>query len=345
MKRIIAAALSVLVGAFGYTIVDKALENRVATLESEVVELREIISQYHPQYSWLSTVTSSTTTPLQSYVDENQIAGYSYEPTGGFYYLDDKNCWQKDAKYNEIYDNFAPAVAMAIDQIRVHFTYENKDWMIQLWKGQYGWLLVGAETAVYTAPIGSYTGSISDINHYNCADKEDWLNMQLECYWSENNDGHYKKIFTRECDKYWWATGFVKGQLTKYTIPRSELKVKNRITFKSKEMADLFVLELRKCGFEEIVAGNQLIDDSYFQNGADVCLLWTTIYHDVFSNYQVSEKTSSTIPTQYAPVTTTKQNAATISQTTTSTHLDAEKHPTSFAFIELTTEQSSKNIS
>lgn len=40
MKKIIAAALSVLVGAFGYTIVDKALESRVATLESEVAELR-----------------------------------------------------------------------------------------------------------------------------------------------------------------------------------------------------------------------------------------------------------------------------------------------------------------
>lgn len=52
MKRIIAAALSVLVGAFGYTIVDKALENRVATLESEVVELREEVSKNH-QYTTL----------------------------------------------------------------------------------------------------------------------------------------------------------------------------------------------------------------------------------------------------------------------------------------------------
>ena len=47
MKKIIAAALSILLGAFGYTIVDKALEDRVATLESEVVELRENISWYH----------------------------------------------------------------------------------------------------------------------------------------------------------------------------------------------------------------------------------------------------------------------------------------------------------
>lgn len=51
MKRIIAAALSILVGAFGYTIVDSAIEDRVATLESEVVELREEVSRYHPQYT------------------------------------------------------------------------------------------------------------------------------------------------------------------------------------------------------------------------------------------------------------------------------------------------------
>lgn len=49
MKKIIAAALSILVGAFGYTIVDSAIEDRVATLESEVVELREEVSRYHPQ--------------------------------------------------------------------------------------------------------------------------------------------------------------------------------------------------------------------------------------------------------------------------------------------------------
>ena len=49
MKRIIAAALSILVGAFGYNIVDKALEDRVATLESEVVELKEEVSGYQKE--------------------------------------------------------------------------------------------------------------------------------------------------------------------------------------------------------------------------------------------------------------------------------------------------------
>ncbi|MBQ8015947.1 MAG: DUF4474 domain-containing protein [Clostridia bacterium] len=263
--------------------------------------------------------TTKAMTPLQSYLNENQILGYKYDAAGEFYYTDDKDCWQKNCGYNEVYDNLAPAAAMNIDQVRIRFTYENKDWMIQLWKGQYGWLFVGAETGVYTAPVGSYTGSTGDVNHYNCADKEDWLNMQLDCYWSENDDGHYKKIFTREYGKYWWATGFVKGQLTKYSIPRSELKAKNRITFKSKEMADLFVLELRRCGFKRAVAADQLVDDSYFQNGADVYLLWSTIYHDAFRDYQDNKKTTATTkaPTTTAKPTTTQAPTTTQKPTTT----------------------------
>ncbi len=45
MKRIIAAALSILVGAFGYTIVDEVIENRVSTLESKVAYLESIVAE------------------------------------------------------------------------------------------------------------------------------------------------------------------------------------------------------------------------------------------------------------------------------------------------------------
>lgn len=58
MKKIIALALSVLVGAFGYTIVDSAIENRVASLESQVAELQD----YHTSYSDRNS-TDATTNP------------------------------------------------------------------------------------------------------------------------------------------------------------------------------------------------------------------------------------------------------------------------------------------
>ena len=216
----------------------------------------------------------------------NQFLGYRYNAEGDFYYTDDKDCWQSNAGYNEIYDNMAAFIMMNIDQVRIRFTYEKKDWMIQLWKGQYGNLLIGAEIGVYTAPMGTYTGEVGAVNHYNCADKEDWLKMDMTCYWKENNQGSYKKAFEREYDYYWWATGFVKGQLTKYTTPRTELKVKSRITFKSTEMADLFVQGMRESGFARALGSNQLVDDSFYQKGADVWFLWTTKYHDCFVGYE-----------------------------------------------------------
>lgn len=44
MKKVIAMALSILVGAFGNTLVDKALEDRVSTLESKVDGLYDVVS-------------------------------------------------------------------------------------------------------------------------------------------------------------------------------------------------------------------------------------------------------------------------------------------------------------
>lgn len=261
-------------------------------------------------------------TPLQKYLTENALAGYKYHPEG-FYYTDDKDCWQKNAGYNEIYDNLAPAAGMPIDQIRIHFPYGGQEWMIQFWKGQYGWLFVGAEIGVYTAPLGTYSTEAGAVNHFDCADKEDWLKIQLDCYFSENDDGHYKKIFTRKYDYYWWATGFVKGQLTNYTIPKTELKTKNRITFKSEAMANAFVKELRSCGFGRAVGADQLVDDSYYQKGADVWVLWATIYHDAFTNYADSKtttKATTTKPTTTkAPTTTEKPTTTTTRPTTTTT--------------------------
>lgn len=245
----------------------------------------------------------------------SQFAGYRYNSAGNFYYTDDKDCWQKNAGYNEVYDNMAPMAGMFIDQIRIRFSYEGKDWMLQFWKGQYGFLLVGAEIGVYTAPLGTYKNEKGAINHYDCADKEDWLNMQLDCYWSENNNGHYKKIFTREYGKYWWATGFVKGQLTKYTIPKTELKLKGRITFKSTEMANLFVYGLKESGFVRAIGSDQLVDDSYYQSGADVWLLWSTIYHDCFVDENGDSVPAAT--TTKKPVTTTKKAETTKKVTTT----------------------------
>ena len=215
---------------------------------------------------------------------QQSFLGYRWSDDG-YYYCDDKDCWQKNVGYNEVYDKWAPVAAMHIDQVRIRFQYNNKNYMIQFWKGQYGFLLIGAEIGIYTCGLNEYSGNTGDINHFNCADKEDWLYMQLDCYYSEGGKGPYKRIFTRPYDLYWWATGFVKGQLTKYTAPRTELKTRNRITFKSEEQANIFVQGLKLASFVRAAAADQLVDDSYFASGKDVYVLWSTKNHDCFVGY------------------------------------------------------------
>lgn len=301
--------------------------NALTTLKKVVKTTKKAVTNAATTKKPAANNTASTTqalTPLAKWLSENQVAGYRYQPDGDYFYTDDKECWQKNAGYNEFYDNYAPAAAMFIDQIRIRFTYENKDWMLQLWKGQYGWLFVGAETGVYTAPEGTYKGGKGDANHYDCASKEDWLYMQLDCYWSKNNDGHYKKIFTREYDKYWWATGFVWGQLTKYSKPRTELKAKNRITFKSEEMASLFVQGLKEAGFVRALGADQLVDDSYYHSGKDVWLLWSSIQHDSFVGYTgTTQKTTTTTTTKATTTTTKATTTTTTTQPTTTTTTQA----------------------
>lgn len=221
---------------------------------------------------------------VKQLITSQQFAGYRWSPEGQYYYTDDKECWQSNAGYNEVYDQMTPLTAMFIDCLRVRFNYDNKDWMVQFWKGQYGWLLLGAEIGLYTAPEGENTGIHGDINHYDCAAQEDWLYMQLDCYYAEEGEGTYELLFSRPYAKYWWPTGFVKGQLTKYTAPRSELKVKARITCKDEAMTDAFVAGLKDAGFRRAASNvtSQMVDDTYYRDGNDVWVLWSNLYQTAF---------------------------------------------------------------
>ena len=221
---------------------------------------------------------------VKQLITSQQFAGYRWNPEGQYYYTDDKECWQSNAGYNEVYDQMTPLTAMFIDCLRVRFNYGGKDWMVQFWKGQYGWLLLGAEIGLYTAPEGEVSGVHGDINHYDCAAQEDWLYMQLDCYYAEQGIGPYERLFSRPYAKYWWPTGFVKGQLTKYTAPRSELKVKARITLKDEVMADAFVAALEQAGFRRAASNvtSQMVDDTYYREGVDVWILWSDLYQVAF---------------------------------------------------------------
>ena len=201
-----------------------------------------------------------------------KVLSYKYDPDGGYFYTDDKNCWQQNFGFNEGYDSMAPLGMMNYDTVRVKFVYDNQEWLVQMWKGQYGYAFVGGEVGLYNRKLGA-SGT-----HYNCAKQDDWLNMEMAFIWDRSHDGNYQTIFTRDYTKYWWCTGFVPGLET--GAPRDQFRLVTHITFESEEMANAFCREFEKQGFRRVSKLNNNETDTFVQVGADVAFVWQNIVHN-----------------------------------------------------------------
>lgn len=201
-----------------------------------------------------TTVPSTTASGNNNALFSNGLGGYKFNADGNYYFTAD-DPWQRNFGYNQAFDTAAPFVSIYMDTMRAKFRYGNKDWMVQFWKGQYGLAFIGSEIGVYTKPVDR------EVDHYDAASNEDALYMSCTCY----RNGEV--IFTREYAKYWWCTGFIPGQLEKFS-DRSELAVKCRITMKDSNMLLGFVNALKS-------APNNLVEGRHFAvEGLDVFITW-----------------------------------------------------------------------
>jgi hypothetical protein len=249
-------------------------QSETATLTEKVTELATVINTAFNEV--FSLPRAPKYIPPESKIDYESVnlASYKFDGDGNYYYTDDKECWQKNFGFNEVYDKFAPLSVMFYDTVRTTFVYDNKEWMIQMWKGQYGMVFVGGEVGVYTRAIGS-SGS-----HYVCADKPDWLNMEMAFMWDEFGDGNYVPIFNRDYEKYWWCTGFVVGFPNgKLSQTLKEFRLVHHITFKSTEMAEAFCESFEKNGFRRVAVLDNDAPDTFVQVGPDVAFVWQNINH------------------------------------------------------------------
>lgn len=202
----------------------------------------------------LITTTKPQTTTQKTPLSDSGLAGYLFNSAGDFFFTAD-DPWQRNYGYNEAFDVAAPFVSIYMDTMRAKFRYDNRDWMIQFWKGQYGLAFIGSEIGVYTKPLDR------TVEHYDAASDDDALYMACTCY----RDGEI--IFSREYGKYWWCTGFIPGQLDNFS-DRSELAVKCRITMKDSNMLLAFCNALK-------AKPNNLIEGKHFAvSGLDVFITW-----------------------------------------------------------------------
>lgn len=210
---------------------------------------------------------------LRNLLEERQILSYQYSYIDDYYYTNDKDAWQYNFGFGKIYDFVSPYILLEYDYIRVFFTYENKDWMLQMWKGQYGLVFYGGEVGIYTKEHSDE--GINEWTFFNCPAEEDWLNMEMTL-WHEDINGNWNREFTREYDKYWWCTGFKNGHL-RQEEPADELRLTGRITLKDAQMTSLVADGLAECGLAKANSKNAMGVDSIYVDGNDIHFSWQNI--------------------------------------------------------------------
>lgn len=198
-------------------------------------------------------------------VAQSSILSYMYNPQEGYYYTE-SNPWQRRFGFNPLYDYGANLFVMYYDTVRVRFQYDNLDWKIQMWKGQYGLAFVGAEIGVYTKP------STRPGTHYDSASDSNRLDMTMTLY----RNG--VRLFTRPFDKYWWITGFVPGVLNRFDNT-DELVLVSKIVFKNEDMANAFADVLHSIGFRPSLTISKGTPDTYRISGDEVSFVWRSIRH------------------------------------------------------------------
>ena len=148
-------------------------------------------------------------------------------------------CWQREMGYCKLYDELAPSVNIIIDCEPIYFEYDERRWLIELWKGQYG-MTTGGEVGIYVTDKedidipGVFSGPF-----YESVSDEERLYMRYTLL-KEN-----KPLFKRQ-GYHWWLTGFDVGVFSQ----PSNLALHVALEFPNSHMKEAFIGGLKKAGYK-----------------------------------------------------------------------------------------------
>ena len=240
---------------------------------------------------------------------ENAIKILSYQmDKNGIFYVE-KEPWQKQFGFTQIYDLASPLIQLVYGTVRVKFRYDYvyklheegankgkvvrdvtgkpvyetdekgnpipKDWMVQMWKGRYGLVMLGGEIGIYTKP------STQSAEFYYSAVAEEEIIMAMDVYQKNLEKGTTQYLFTRGPESAWWLTGFVPGSFLneQSSDKRSEVIMVGNLQFPTQEMTDIFVAAFEKAGFKKGSPG-QNFPEVYTVSGKSVKFSWQWLDHD-----------------------------------------------------------------
>ena len=159
--------------------------------------------------------------------------------------------WQRKFGFTLGYDLFSN-VNPIFNYItrRFKFNYADKEWMIQVWKGNYALITNGGEIGVYNRAPGSQG------TFYNSAADEDMLPFSLQVY--HGND----LLVSRGPETTWWLTAF---KLSRTIYLPQTLTMKFSVTLKDAEML---------AAFTAAIDADPAHDVTYTVNGLTVNGTW-----------------------------------------------------------------------
>ena len=148
--------------------------------------------------------------------------------------------WQREVGYCKLYDDTAPFINMIIDSEPIYFEYDNRRWLIEIWKGQYG-MTTGGEIGIYVSEMddidipGIFSGPF-----FKAVSDEELLNMSF------NLKMNGEDLFQRH-DYHWWLTGFDVGV---FSSPNN-LSMEVMLSFPNSNMKNAFLNGLKRAGYKD----------------------------------------------------------------------------------------------
>lgn len=259
--------------------------NAITTTVTTPVATNPVIPELptKPEPTTESTTTTTTTTKLNVY---NALA------------------IQRRFGFNKAYDNLAGLANFYLDTIRVYFTYNGRDWLIELWKGEYAMASVGCEIGYYyndrasSDVNGRLDWSVAEKKHFKSVGDEDamYTSMELWQYVKSTDPEPVKRIdFGRRL--CWWAADFENAVLEKH-MDRTSLIMRGSIEFPTTEMRDLFTEGLDERGFKEASTSSYENTERYSVSGKKVTVMWRYFDEDRFQESKEAQTAQTTTTTE-----------------------------------------------
>lgn len=183
---------------------------------------------------------------------------------------------QRKFGFNGAYDWGSKFVNFYLSTIRVYFTYNDKDWLIELWKGEYAMATVGCEVGFYYRDHNQSlldTLGPNNLLYKSVADEDAMeVSMKLWQYEKSTDATPVQKInySKRNC---WWAAEFETGVLEKHR-DQTTLVMMATIDFPTDKMMNLFLDALEEEGFKEGTINSYHNYERYSVSGKTVTICW-----------------------------------------------------------------------